>query len=295
MTRRLPHRPRLRGLRREARARSAPTSRARAWRARSQPDRGADEERGDARHRPRAIEAIIPHRDAVPARRPRSPSSSRACRPSASSTSPRTCSGSPATSPSYAVMPGVLIVEAWPRSARSRCSRCRRTAAASRSSRGIDKVRFKRQVRPGDTLRHGVHDHEDARPHRVRRRPKRMRGRPARVLGRTDVCDTIAGRRWPATSRAPRAVGRRGDGDQSDDGRSRAGTRRHGTLASGSTTAARSRRRRSRLRGPAARRRDGQGGPPRHRFRRLGRQGRAASTPATATSRTCRPTSSRRS
>ncbi len=56
--------------------------------------------------------------------------------------------------PEYPVMPGVLIVEALAQAgAVALALTCRRTSGKIAFFAGIDKVRFKRQVVPGETLR----------------------------------------------------------------------------------------------------------------------------------------------
>lgn len=55
--------------------------------------------------------------------------------------------------PEYAVMPGVLIVEALAQAGAVALLSLPENAGRLAFFGGIDKVRFKRQVRPGDTLR----------------------------------------------------------------------------------------------------------------------------------------------
>lgn len=55
--------------------------------------------------------------------------------------------------PNYAVMPGVLIVEAMAQVGSVALLALPENAGKIGFFAGIDKVRFKRQVRPGDTLR----------------------------------------------------------------------------------------------------------------------------------------------
>ena len=85
--------------------------------------------------------------------------------------------------PDYAVMPGVLIVEA--------CAQVGAVALLSLAENrgriaffaGIDKVRFKRQVRPGRHAAARMRDHEAPRPDRFRRGEgvRRRASSPARA------------------------------------------------------------------------------------------------------------------
>ena len=108
-------------------------------------------------------------------------------------------------------MPGVLIVEAMRAGRRGRAAlAARERGQASRFFGGIDKVRFKRQVRPGDTLRMectitkrrgpiGFGDGEGVR----RRRARLLRRAHVR-----DKIDRLGGHARPsARSRRPRTRG----------------------------------------------------------------------------------------
>ncbi len=72
--------------------------------------------------------------------------------------------------PDYAVMPGVLIVEAMAQVGAVALLSLDENRGKIAFFGGIDKVRFKRQVVPGETLRMEVDHHEAAWAHRVRRR-----------------------------------------------------------------------------------------------------------------------------
>jgi 3-hydroxyacyl-[acyl-carrier-protein] dehydratase len=99
-----------------------------------------------------AIKAIIPHRDPFLL-----VDRIEECEPGVSATGELDVTGAafwvPGHFPDYPVMPGVLVVEA--------CAQVGAVAMLSLSENqgrialfaGIDKVRFKRQVHPGDTLR----------------------------------------------------------------------------------------------------------------------------------------------
>jgi 3-hydroxyacyl-[acyl-carrier-protein] dehydratase len=94
--------------------------------------------------------------------------------------------------PDYAVMPGVLIVEACAQVGAVALLALPENQGRIAFFAGIDKVRFKRQVRPGETLR----DHQAPRPHRLRR-SEGLCGRRAGLRRRVDV-------RHPVSSTAAR-------------------------------------------------------------------------------------------
>ena len=186
--------------------RSAPTSARRA--------RGADGIAHGPRRGDRARHRRPSRRSSRTARRSCSSTAcsswSRASRRSASSTCARTRSGCPGTSLTTRSCRACSSSRRSRRSARSRCSRCRRTAGKLAFFAGIDKVRFKRQVVPGETLRlecaitkqRGPLGFGEAQGARRRR---------ARLLGRAHVCDKIAARRRAAPLSPHRPQGRSTD------------------------------------------------------------------------------------
>ena len=119
--------------------------------------------------------------------------------------------------PEYPVMPGVLIVEALAQAGAVAMLSLEENRGKLAFFAGIDKVRFKRQVRPGDTLRLEC-EITKARARRFRQREATWDG--ARLLGRAHVCDTIG------------ASGRPGGGFECRERRERSADRRqepHGT------------------------------------------------------------------
>ncbi len=98
------------------------------------------------------IEAIIPHRDPF-----RLLSRVLEFEPGVSATAELDVTGDmfwvPGHFPDYPVMPGVLIVESMAQAGAVALLALPENAGKIGFFAGIDKVRFKRQVRPGDTLR----------------------------------------------------------------------------------------------------------------------------------------------
>ena len=175
--------------------------------------------------------------------------------------------------PDYAVMPGVLIVEALAQVGAVALLSLAENQGKLAFFAGIDKVRFKRQVVPGRDAAARVSRSPKRAGRSASARRRRTVERRARLLGRADVCDTI-----DAGFRARDRRRRHGCAARRDRSTNRESTWRleQNACATAAPSSASSASATSVCR---SRVEMAQGRAPGHRLRRLRREGRPTSTP----------------